>query len=51
LISAALTLRKRDARRRRALLRFCRKHLDRRPEFAYYLSIGTVPQSLSLYEE
>jgi hypothetical protein len=50
LIAATFTATKRDWKRRKALMKLCQKHLRYRPEFAYYLAIGTVPTSLNVFD-
>ena len=50
-MAACLHVRKRDHRRRKALLRQAQRHLRHNPAFAYYLSLGTVPKSLTIFEE
>ena len=45
---ACFTVKKTQLKRRKVLLRLAQKHLQKRPEIAYYLSLGTVP--ISLYE-
>ena len=51
IIAAALNTKKITRARRLAILKLCRKYLTRRPEIEYYLTIGSVPSTISLYED
>jgi hypothetical protein len=51
LIAATFTLKKKDVKRRMALLRMCQKRLVKEPSLSYYLSIGTIPTTIAIFEE
>ena len=43
---ACFTLKKNQTKRRKYLLKMANKYLTKKPEIAYYLTMGTVPLSL-----
>ena len=50
LAEACFMAKKREHRRRITLERMAHKRLRRQPEVAYYMTLGTVPDSMSIYE-